>query len=54
MSVGIANPTVYAKAKADGKKFPFLFHANNYQVDLAAIPLGTHIGATALMAVFKK
>jgi hippurate hydrolase len=54
IKVGIADPAVYAKAIQDGKKAPFFHHANNYQVDLGAIPLGTEIGVTSLLAVFKK
>ncbi len=52
--VGVANPPAHAKAIEQGKKSSFFMHANNYLVDLAAIPLGTQIGATALLAVFKK
>jgi hippurate hydrolase len=51
--VGIVNPSAYAKAKEEGKKAPFFMHANNYQVDLGGIPLGTQIGATALLTMFK-
>ncbi len=54
INVGIVNPTAYAKAKQEGKKSPFFLHANNYQVDLGGIPLGTEIGATALLTIFKK
>jgi amidohydrolase len=54
IKVGIANPSVYAKAIQEGKKAPFFAHAGNYQVDLGGIPLGTEIGATALLAIFKK
>lgn len=53
LSVGIANPAAYAKAKEEGKKAPFFLHANNYQIDLGGIPLGTEIGVTALLAMFK-
>ena len=52
--VGTANPAVYAKAVAEGKKAPFYNHNGNYQVDLAAIPLGTEIGVTALLELFRK
>ena len=52
--VGVANPPAYAKAVGEGKKSSFFMHANNYLVDLAAIPLGTQIGVTALLATFKK
>lgn len=54
IKVGTANPSVYAKALQEGKKAPFFHHAGNYQVDLGAIPLGTEIGATALLAILKK
>ena len=52
--IGIANPAVFAKAISEGKTAPFNHHAGNFQVDLTAIPLGTEIGATALLGVFKK
>lgn len=54
IKVGIANPSVYAKAIQEGKKAPFFHHAGNYQVDLGGIPLGTEIGATALLTIFTK
>ena len=53
IKVGIANPSAYAKAIQEEKKAPFFHHAGNYQVDLGGIPLGTEIGATALLAIFK-
>jgi amidohydrolase len=52
--VGTANPAFYAKAVAEGKSAPFYNHNGNYQVDLAAIPLGTEIGVTALQELFRK
>ena len=52
--VGTANGELVAKAIQEGKKYPFFNHNGNYQVDLAAIPLGTVIGATALFELFKK
>jgi metal-dependent amidase/aminoacylase/carboxypeptidase family protein len=54
IKVGIVNPAAYAKAIQEGKKAPFFHHSGNYQVDLAAIPLGTEIGVTALLEMFKK
>ena len=53
MWVGIANIEVAAKATAEGKKYPFFNHNGNYQVDLSAIPLGTIVGTTALLAMFR-
>lgn len=52
--VGIASPEKMANAIAAGKKYPFYHHTANYQVDLAAIPLGTVIGATSLLEIFKQ
>ncbi len=52
--VGSAEPALYAKAVSEGKRAPFYNHNGNYQVDLAAIPLGAVIGATALLELFKK
>lgn len=52
--VGTAKPDLYAKALSEGKTAPFYNHNGNYQVDLAAIPLGTVIGVTALLELFKK
>ncbi len=52
--VGTARPDLYAKALAEGKTAPFYNHNGNYQVDLAAIPLGTEIGVTALLELFRK
>lgn len=54
MFVGTANPDVVAEAKKNGKEYPFYNHNGNYVVDLSAIPLGTQIGATALLEMFKK
>lgn len=52
--VGTARPDLYAKALSEGKTAPFYNHNGNYQVDLAAIPLGTEIGVTALLELFRK
>ncbi|MDX2046316.1 MAG: amidohydrolase [Chitinophagaceae bacterium] len=52
--VGTAYPDAYTKAVSEGKRAPFYNHNGNYQVDLAAIPLGTAIGAAALLELFKK
>lgn len=52
--VGIANGEAVAKANKEGKPYPFFIHNSNYQVDLSAIPLGTELGATALLELLKK
>ncbi len=54
IKVGIANPSVYAKAIAEGKRAPFYHHTGSYEVDLSAIPLGTEIGSIALLTIFRK
>lgn len=54
MWVGVANPDVYAKAIKEGKKAPYFNHNGNYQVDLAAIPLGVEIGTTSILELFRK
>lgn len=53
IKVGTANAAMVAKAKQEGKDAPFYNHNGNYQVDLAAIPLGTMIGTAALMELLK-
>jgi hippurate hydrolase len=52
--VGIANKEAVAKANSEGNEFPFYNHSSDFQVDLAAIPLGTEIGATALLELLKR
>lgn len=52
--VGIANKAMTEKANNEGKQYPFFNHNGNFQVDLAAIPFGTVVGATALLELFKK
>lgn len=52
--VGVANRELAAKAIAEGKKYPFYNHNANYRVDPEAIELGTLIGTTALLELFKE
>lgn len=52
--VGTANADAVTKALQEGKRAPFYNHNGNYQVDLSAIPLGTMIGVTSLLELFKK
>ena len=54
IQVGTANNELFSKAEQEGKKAPFFNHNGNYQVDLAAIPLGTVIGAVGLLELFRK
>ena len=52
--VGTAHADDMLRAVQEGKTTPFYNHNGNYKVDLSAIPLGTVIGATGLMELFKK
>lgn len=52
--VGSANPEVFAKARAEGKEFPFFAHEPNYVVDLDAIPWGTRIATVLALDVLGK
>ncbi len=52
--LGTADADAVAKAVQEGKRSPYFNHNGNYKVELAAIPLGTVIGATALLELFKK
>ena len=54
IKIGVADRDVYEKAIAEGKRAPYFHHSGNYKVELAAIPLGTTIGAVALIEMFKK
>ena len=54
MRIGIANGEVFSKAVKEGKTYPFYNHNGNYEVDLSAIPLGTKIGAIAVLDMFRK
>jgi amidohydrolase len=47
--VGIADPTLFAKARAEGKMVPFSNHNANFQVDLNAIPLGAKVASVMVM-----
>lgn len=49
INVRIINPETFKKAKSEGKQFPFFPHNGDYLVDIEAIPIGTKIGAVALM-----
>ncbi len=53
MMVGTANPSLVTQAQLAGNTAPFSAHNDNYQVDLASIPLGVQVGATALLELFK-
>jgi len=52
--VGVAEPTLFAKARAEGKMVPFSNHNSNFQVDLNAIPLGTKVASLMVMEFLRK
>jgi len=41
--VGVADPDLFAQARAEGKTAPFANHNPNFQVDLNAIPFGVKV-----------
>ncbi len=52
--VGVASAEDTAKAKKEGKMFPYFNHNGDFKVDLKAIPFGTTLGTTALLELFRK
>jgi len=54
IKVGVTDRAAYEKAISEGKRAPYFHHSGNYKVELSAIPLGTLIGALALLEMFRK
>ena len=54
MAVGIADPDVFAEARARGQAVPFAAHNPNFIVDLDAIPLGTEVAAVLVLELMAK
>ncbi|TRX42778.1 amidohydrolase [Flavobacterium restrictum] len=52
--VGIASAADSAKARKEGKMFPYSNHNGDFKVDLTAIPFGVTLGTTALLEMFQK
>ncbi len=52
--VGIADPTLFAKARAEGKTVPFSNHNPTFQIDLNAIPFGTKVASVMTMELLQK
>ncbi len=52
--IGVAPPALSAKAKKEGKGFPFWNHEPNFQVDLDAIPLGAKIASMIVLDIMVK
>ena len=54
MFVGTAPPAMVAKARKEGKIFPFVNHQSTYQVDLDAIPFGSKLAAMVVLDLMAK
>lgn len=54
MYVGTAKPEHFQKALAEGKQVPYSNHNPDYQVDLAAIPIGTRVGVESLLVFLSR
>jgi len=54
MFVGTAPPAMVAKARKEGKIFPFVNHQSTYQVDLDAIPFGSKLAAMVVLDLLVK
>ncbi len=52
--VGVAPPALYARARAEGRAFPYANHSSEFFVDLAAIPVGTKVDVVAALSVLAK
>jgi len=53
IQVGVAEPERFKESFKQGK-LPFNAHNGNFEVDLAAIPYGTKVGITSMLAIFNK
>lgn len=54
IGIGTADPKVFAKARSEGKQFPFFAHEPNYIVDLNAIPWGVRLASVLALDVLGK
>ncbi|MGY3912793.1 amidohydrolase [Aeromonas piscicola] len=52
--IGVAPPEVFAKARAEGKTFPYGLHNPDFFVDLAAIPVGARVNTATALSVLAK
>ncbi len=53
INVGIAEPKRFEEAYKQGN-LPFNAHNGNFEIDLNAIPFGTRVGISAMLAIFNK
>ncbi|MBS2211975.1 amidohydrolase [Carboxylicivirga mesophila] len=52
--IGTADPVMFAKAKQEGKEFPFTPHEPTYQVDLEGITFGSKLSALVALEILQK
>ncbi|WP_198037784.1 amidohydrolase [Mariniflexile maritimum] len=53
INVGVAEPKRFAEAMKKGQ-LPFANHNGNFEIDLAAIPYGSKVAITSMLAIFNK
>lgn len=54
MFIGVAPPEMFAKARAEGKPFPYSNHNPDFFVDLTAIPLGAKVNTVTALSILQK
>lgn len=54
LNIGIAEPSRFAKSFSERKAPPFNNHNGDFEVDLAAIPLGSKVAAISLLSIFNQ
>jgi hypothetical protein len=52
--VGVADPTVFAEARKQGKLLPYSALNGDFRVDLKAIPVGTKVATVAMLDLLAK
>ena len=52
--IGIADPGVYAKAKAKGMEFPYMNHQPSFVVDINAVPFGAKVASVMTMELLAR
>jgi hippurate hydrolase len=53
INVGIANPERFQKAVKNGQ-LPFNAHNGNFEIDITAIPFGSKVAITSMLALFNR
>lgn len=52
--IGVAPPDLFAKARQEGKSFPYGLHNPDFIVDLAAIPEGVRVNTATMLSILAK